>query len=105
MGATTLNYPSMMVVVKGGECISTNVGPTHSTYRALVEAPSGVRITVQPSILAFTSANQSLAFIVNVQGINASIPKNAVISDALTWRYSIYSVRSPIVLCNIILAQ
>jgi hypothetical protein len=103
MGVTELNYPSMMVVVKGGERISTkfprtltNVGPAHSTYRALVEAPSGVRITVQPSILAF---------IVNVQGINASIPKNAVISGALTWRYSNYSVRSPIVLCNIILAQ
>jgi hypothetical protein len=112
MGVTALNYPSMMVVMKGGERISTkfprtltNVGPAHSTYRALVEAPSGVRITVQPRILAFTSANQSLAFIVNGQGINASIPKNAVISGALTWRYSNYSVRSPIVLCNIILAQ
>jgi len=40
MGVTALNYPSMMVVVKGGEPISTNVGPAHSTYRALVEAPS-----------------------------------------------------------------
>jgi hypothetical protein len=73
MGVTTLNYASMMVVMKGGEHISTKfprtltkVGPAHSTYRALVEAPSRVRITAQLIIHAFISANQSLAFIVNV---------------------------------------
>ena len=41
----------------------TNVGPKEATYRAVIEAPTGVAVSVEPSVLKFTkSGSRSMTF-------------------------------------------
>lgn len=95
-----LNYPSFAVSFLPLKSISrvfhrtvTNVGLPASTYRAIVTAPLGLKIQVEPSILSFTSLGQKLSFTVTVKGtINT-----ALLSASLVWGDGVYQVRSPIV--------
>ncbi|KAG8380759.1 hypothetical protein BUALT_Bualt06G0049400 [Buddleja alternifolia] len=95
-----LNYPSFTASGTVGSSISrvfhrtvTNVGSPTSTYKAVVAAPSGLAIQVQPGVLSFTSLREELTFAVTV---TATI-NGAVQSGSLIWDDGVYQVRSPIV--------
>ncbi|KAL5551489.1 hypothetical protein UlMin_001665 [Ulmus minor] len=72
----------------------TNVGHFSSEYKAIVEAPPGIQMTVEPQILSFNSTNQNLSFKVsfysthNVQG--------SYKFGSLTWTDGKHLVRSPV---------
>ncbi|KAI4989208.1 hypothetical protein ZWY2020_036525 [Hordeum vulgare] len=66
-----LNVPSITIPeLRGKLSVSrtvTNVGPVTSKYRARVEAPPGVDVTVSPSLLTFNSTVNRLTFKVMFQ--------------------------------------
>ncbi|MBA0780862.1 hypothetical protein Gotri_004914 [Gossypium trilobum] len=95
-----LNYPSFTLSTSPGNSITrvfhrtvTNVGSPVSTYKAVVNAPPGLIIQVQPSVLSFKSLGQKLTFVVTV---GAEIG-NSMISGSLIWDDGVHQVRSPIV--------
>jgi hypothetical protein len=98
--AENLNYPSIGIAeVPGSTTVErtvTSVDPTTSrTYRALVKAPKGYRVTVSPS--TFTLApGASRTFSVTVT--NVSAPAGEWRFGSLTWRANgnAYDVYSPI---------
>ncbi|GLJ43717.1 hypothetical protein SUGI_0910260 [Cryptomeria japonica] len=101
IGARKLNYPSIMVFTALEKSFQaefprtvTNVGVAKSTYKAILSAPSGINVTVEPDTLSFTSLNQKLSFNVTIEG--GSIVSETLLSGALTWSYANYTVRSPI---------
>ncbi|GLJ43714.1 hypothetical protein SUGI_0910220 [Cryptomeria japonica] len=100
-GARELNYPSIMVLTAPGKSFQakfprtvTNVGVAKSTYKAIVSAPSGINVTVEPDTLSFSSLNQKLSYNVTIEG--GSLNTDTLLSGALTWSYGNYTVRSPI---------
>ncbi|KAG4181400.1 hypothetical protein ERO13_A10G224800v2 [Gossypium hirsutum] len=95
-----LNYPSFTLSTTPGNSITrvfhrtvTNVGSPVSTYKVVVNAPPGLIIQVQPSVLSFKSLGQKLTFIGTV---GAEIG-NSMISGSLIWDDGVHQVRSPIV--------
>lgn len=95
-----LNYPSFSVSGVSGTSVSamfhrtvTNVGSPSSTYWAIVAAPPGVSIEVQPSTLSFNFLGETQSFVVR---INVTIAV-AVASGSLVWDDGTYRVRSPVV--------
>ncbi|KAF2318938.1 hypothetical protein GH714_011905 [Hevea brasiliensis] len=95
-----LNYPSYTLSTKYGESITrtfqrtvTNVGSQISTYKAIINAPAGLKIQVQPSVLSFQSLGQKQSFVVTVE---ATMIKT-MISGSLVWDDGLHQVRSPIV--------
>ncbi|XWS74902.1 hypothetical protein CRYUN_Cryun01aG0038300 [Craigia yunnanensis] len=95
-----LNYPSFALSGSPGNSITrvfhrtvTNVGSAVSTYQAVVRAPPGLIIQVQPSVLSFKSLGQKQSFVVTV---GAEVG-NSMISGSLTWDDGLHQVRSPIV--------
>ncbi|KAK4480228.1 hypothetical protein RD792_013290, partial [Penstemon davidsonii] len=95
-----LNYPSFAlsgpastVVNRLFHRIVTNVGSSSSTYKAIVVAPSGLSIQVQPSTLSFQSIGERQTFVVTV----SALVSDAVLSGSLVWTDGVYQVRSPIV--------
>ncbi|XP_059068931.1 subtilisin-like protease SBT4.14 [Cryptomeria japonica] len=106
-GALELNYPSIMVVTTPGKSIYakfsrivTNVGPPQSTYKVIINTPSGIKVTVSPDTLAFSTLNQKLTYNITIEG--GVIPSNSLVSGSLIWVYGNYSVRSPIgVYCHL----
>ncbi|XP_077248377.1 subtilisin-like protease SBT3.9 [Tasmannia lanceolata] len=73
----------------------TNVGPINSVYKALVQSPHGIKVTVKPEILSFNSSITKIQF-----GMTFSSTRN-VQGDysfgSLTWTDGEHFVRSPIV--------
>ncbi|KAF8096982.1 hypothetical protein N665_0298s0046 [Sinapis alba] len=65
-----VNYPAITIPNLNGEVTVTrtvtNVGPVDSVYRAVVEAPEGVKIVVEPETLVFNSSTKKLVFQVRV---------------------------------------
>ncbi|XP_039004248.1 cucumisin-like [Hibiscus syriacus] len=95
-----LNYPSFALSATPGNSVTrvfhrtvTNVGSAVSTYKAVVKAPSGLVIQVQPSILSFKSLGQKVSFTVTVK---AEVG-NSMLSGGLIWDDGVHQVRSPIV--------
>lgn len=95
-----LNYPSFALSVSNSEFVSrvfnrvvTNVGLPTSTYKATVTAPPGLKIQVNPSMLAFTSVGEKLSFAVTIEGSMNS----RIASASLVWDDGVYQVRSPII--------
>ncbi|KAK6156174.1 hypothetical protein DH2020_010422 [Rehmannia glutinosa] len=95
-----LNYPSFTVSVTSGRSVSvvfhrtvTNVGSPSSTYKAVVTAPSGLSIQVQPSTLSFKYLGEKQNFAVTV----TATVNDAVMSGSLVWDDGVYKVRSPVV--------
>ncbi|KAM0875048.1 hypothetical protein ACQ4PT_037041 [Festuca glaucescens] len=80
----------------------TNVGPVEATYRAVVEAPAGVDVSVEPSVISFIAGGSrsvtfSLTFTAKqrVQG--------GYTFGSLTWSdQSAYSVRVPIAVRTVV---
>ncbi|WCJ19707.1 Subtilisin-like protease SBT4.6 [Euphorbia peplus] len=95
-----LNYPSFALSTKYEESITrifhrtvTNVGSAGCSYKAIVKAPAGLQIQVQPSVLSFRSIGETQSFVVTVK---ATMIK-CMISGSLVWDDGIHKVRSPIV--------
>ncbi|XP_030451259.2 cucumisin-like isoform X2 [Syzygium oleosum] len=97
--AWDLNYPSFALSTLSKAFnrtftrIVTNVGSPTSTYTSVVKAPTGIKVTVIPSVLTFSSVEQKLPFSVMVEGkLN-----NFMLSASVTWTDGVHQVRSPIV--------
>ncbi|KAJ1389148.1 Peptidase S8/S53 domain [Sesbania bispinosa] len=103
--ARDLNYPSFalqaslsMPNVSGSfKRTVTNVGSAKSTYKAVVTAPQGLRIQVNPSVLSFTSLGQKQTFVLSIDG---AIDR-PIVSASLVWDDGKFQVRSPIVVFNV----
>ncbi|XP_043720410.1 subtilisin-like protease SBT1.4 [Telopea speciosissima] len=102
-----LNYPSFSVVFKpGSDVVSysrvvTNVGSSLDVvYEAKVWGPSTVKITVSPSKLVFSAANQSLGYSITFSSSASSInDQTAAMSAAfggIEWSDGTHRVTSPI---------
>jgi hypothetical protein len=99
-----LNVPSITIPeLRGKLTVSrtvTNVGPALSKYRARVEAPPGVDVTVSPSLLTFNSTVRKLPFKVTFQ---AKLKvKGRYTFGSLTWEDGTHTVRIPLVVRIII---
>ncbi|KAH6818177.1 hypothetical protein C2S51_001780 [Perilla frutescens var. frutescens] len=100
-----LNYPSFALYVEDGQQISgsfarrvTNVGAPNSTYTASIHAPPLINVTVEPSVLVFSSVGETQSFTVNVGGpASKQLP---IASAAITWSDGSHSVRTPLVVYN-----
>ena len=96
-----INYPSFSISTAASESFShvfyrtvTNVGSPTSTYKATLVVPLGINITVEPSVLSFTSLNQKLSFTLKIEGKI----DNFIVSASLLWDDGTnFQVRSPIV--------
>ncbi|CAK9171822.1 unnamed protein product [Ilex paraguariensis] len=93
-----LNYPSFALstntsVTRDFHRTVTNVGSPVSTYKAIVAAPPGLRIQVEPNFLSFKSIGQKISFVVTI----AATLSNDMLSGSLVWDDGVYQVRSPIV--------
>ncbi|KAL5551488.1 hypothetical protein UlMin_001664 [Ulmus minor] len=95
-----LNLPSISIPnLKIAKTITakrtvTNVGHFSSEYKAIVEAPPGIQMTVEPQILSFNSTNQNLSFKVSfysTQNVQGSYK-----FGSLTWTDGKHLVRSPV---------
>ncbi|KAH6759597.1 hypothetical protein C2S52_022855 [Perilla frutescens var. hirtella] len=103
--ARDLNYPSFALYVEDGQQIAgsfarrvTNVGEPNSTYTVTIDAPPLINVTVDPAVLAFSSAGETLSFTVNVAG--PAIKQLPIASAAVTWSDGSHSVRAPLVVYN-----
>ncbi|EFJ12458.1 hypothetical protein SELMODRAFT_425502 [Selaginella moellendorffii] len=101
----SLNYPSIgfnISVVKSATIprTVTNVGDASSIYKARVEAPSDLRlsITVSPQELKFLNQGEKLSFNVTISLSSSKEPiaSNPWAFSSLTWDDGKHSVRSPI---------
>ncbi|XP_065871628.1 cucumisin-like isoform X2 [Euphorbia lathyris] len=95
-----LNYPSFAVSTEYEKSVTrifhrtvTNVGAAKSSYKAVINAPEGLKIEVQPDVLSFESIGEKKSFVVTVE---ATMIK-PMISGSLVWDGGKYQVRSPIV--------
>ncbi|VFQ95117.1 unnamed protein product [Cuscuta campestris] len=95
----SLNYPSFSVLfgektkVVHYTRILTNVGPAKSVYRASVEAPAFVTVSVSPKVISFNEVGERVKYTVSF------VPKkgaNKYTFGSLTWHNEQYQVRSPI---------
>ncbi|RAL37081.1 hypothetical protein DM860_004003 [Cuscuta australis] len=96
----SLNYPSFSVLfgektkVVHYTRILTNVGPAKSVYRAHVEAPEFVTVSVSPKVISFNEVGERVKYTVSFgpkRGDN-----NKCTFGSLTWQNKQYQVRSPI---------
>lgn len=99
-----LNLPSITIPeLRGKLTVSrtvTNVGPAVSKYRARVEAPPGVDVTVSPSLLTFNWTANKLTFKVTFQ---AKLKvQGRYTFGSLTWEDGTHTVRIPLVVRTII---
>ncbi|XP_072970663.1 subtilisin-like protease SBT3 [Typha angustifolia] len=69
-----LNYPSFIVILNNTETatqtfkrILTNVGDSPTSYRAVVDAPSGMKVAVIPQMLSFENKYSKQEFSVTVE--------------------------------------
>ncbi|CAM0876698.1 unnamed protein product [Alopecurus aequalis] len=80
----------------------TNVGPVEATYRAVVEAPAGVDVSVEPSVISFNAGGStSVAFRLTFTARQRV--QGGYTFGSLTWSdQSEYSVRIPIAVRTVI---
>lgn len=105
--AWDLNYPSFALSIQDGLPISgtfqrtvTNVGLSNSTYYANVYMPSLVKVSVEPSILSFSSLGEKKSFTVKVSG--GVIAQQPIISGYISWKDGLHTVRSPLVVYTVL---
>ncbi|VVB10297.1 unnamed protein product [Arabis nemorensis] len=91
-----LNYPSITALFPTSNRGSlsktlfrtvTNVGQSEAVYRARIESPRGVTVTVKPSRLVFTSAvkKRSYAVTVTVDTKNLVLGESGAAFGSVTW--------------------
>ncbi|KAK9165140.1 hypothetical protein Scep_000331 [Stephania cephalantha] len=108
-----LNYPSITAVFlsTAGSRIQTrtfvrtvtNVGALNSIYRAKIEAPRGVSVTVKPSVLAFSETVKKMSFAVTVSANlrNLAMGDSGALFGSFSWVNEKHVVRSPIVVSQL----
>ncbi|KAK1692108.1 hypothetical protein QYE76_008805 [Lolium multiflorum] len=80
----------------------TNVGPVEATYRANVEAPAGVAVSVEPSVITFTAGGDK-SMIFKLTFTAKQRVQGGYTFGSLTWSdQSVYSVRIPIAIRTVI---
>lgn len=93
-----LNLPSILVpnLQKFTKVMRTvtNVGNITSVYKALVEAPHGIKVSVKPQILRFNSTSRVLSF--NVSFLSTQKLHGDYKFGSLTWTDGKHFVRIPI---------
>uniref|UniRef100_A0A5B7AN33 Subtilisin-like protease SBT4.15 n=1 Tax=Davidia involucrata TaxID=16924 RepID=A0A5B7AN33_DAVIN len=103
-GADGLNYPSMHIQLENSNSsISavfyrtvTNVEDGKSVYKAKVQSPEGLSVTVVPNTLSFDGLNQKRSFKVVLKGKFIQ-DRSWILSALLVWSDSKHTVKSPIV--------
>ncbi|XP_062217009.1 subtilisin-like protease 4 [Phragmites australis] len=95
-----LNYPSLVVKLLSQPITVhrtvTNVGKANSVYRAVVDMPKEVSVTVRPPMLRFSKVNEKQSFTVTVRWKGQ--PAVAGAEGNLKWVSNEHVVRSPIVI-------
>lgn len=71
-----------------------NVGAVDSQYKAVVEPPHGIKVSVQPDILTFNSTTNTISFSVSV--FSTHKVTTGYYFGSLTWTDGVHDVRSPI---------
>ncbi|GFS32480.1 subtilase family protein [Actinidia rufa] len=74
--------------------VVTNVGDMNSTYKALVQAPYGVQMVIEPQLLHFNSTTRVLSFKVNF--FSTQKMHGGYRFGSLTWTDGKHIVRSPV---------
>ena len=101
-----LNLPSIVVPnLKGRVMLRrtvTNVGPVEATYHLMVEAPAGIDVSVEPSVINFTqSSSKSVTFMVTFT--TRQRVQGGYTFGSLTWSDgSTRSVRIPVAVRTVI---
>ncbi|VVB12184.1 unnamed protein product [Arabis nemorensis] len=73
----------------------TNVGPIKSVYRAVIEPPLGITLTVNPTTLVFNSAaKRVLTF--SVKAKTSHKVNNGYFFGSLTWTDGVHDVKIPV---------
>ncbi|CAA7054687.1 unnamed protein product [Microthlaspi erraticum] len=72
----------------------TNVGPTKSVYKAVIESPLGITLTVKPTTLVFTSAKRVLTFTVKAK--TSHKVNTGYFFGSLTWTDGVHHVKIPV---------
>ncbi|KNA23934.1 hypothetical protein SOVF_020920, partial [Spinacia oleracea] len=94
-----LNLPSISIPeLKNSLVVKrtvTNVGPALSVYKARIEAPGGVSVEVNPSVLAFNSTAKKLKFTVTFTSLLKVQGRYSF--GYLYWEDGFYVVRIPLV--------
>ncbi|XP_050232169.1 subtilisin-like protease SBT1.6 [Mercurialis annua] len=107
-----LNYPSISALfptsAKGVTSrafirTATNVGPVNTIYRARIEAPKGVTVTIKPPKLVFNEAVKKRSFIVTVTADTRSLmlDDSGAVFGSISWSDGKHVVRSPIIVTQI----
>ena len=101
LASDLINYPAFVLSASPSEPINhvfnrtvTNVGSPSSTYKSNLVAPPGLKITVSPDVLAFSSLGEKRSYAVTVQG---TMDQKILVSASLVWDDGTYQVRSPII--------
>ncbi|KAL2343503.1 hypothetical protein Fmac_004788 [Flemingia macrophylla] len=96
--ALNLNLPSISVPnLKRAVTVKrtvTNVGNISAVYKALVKAPYGIKVRVEPQILSFSSGTRVLSF--NVSFLSTQKLHGYYKFGSLTWTDGKHFVRIPI---------
>ncbi|KAK6946419.1 PA domain [Dillenia turbinata] len=107
-----LNYPSMSAVFSSSKTgvwtktfirTVTNVGPLNAVYRAKIESPKGVNISVKPGKLVFSEKARKMSFVVSVSADtrNLVLDESGAAFGSLSWMDGKHVVRSPIVITQL----
>lgn len=73
----------------------TNVGPTKSVYKAVIESPLGITLTVKPTTLVFSSsAKRVLTFTVKAK--TSHKVNTGYFFGSLTWTDGVHNVTIPV---------
>ncbi|WRX17888.1 Peptidase S8/S53 domain - like 10 [Theobroma cacao] len=72
----------------------TNVGAPISVYRAVIEPPTGITVTVRPNVLVFNSTTKKISFSVTVSA--AHQVNTGYFFGSLTWTNERHAVRIPL---------
>ncbi|KFK28745.1 hypothetical protein AALP_AA7G041500 [Arabis alpina] len=73
----------------------TNVGPIKSVYKAVIESPLGITLTVNPTILVFSSsAKRLLTF--SVKAKTSHKVNTGYFFGSLTWTDGVHDVKIPV---------
>ncbi|KAJ0104700.1 hypothetical protein Patl1_17383 [Pistacia atlantica] len=72
----------------------TNVGPSHSIYKSLIEHPFGIAVAVKPDILVFNSSTKMNSFKVTVSTTHKV--NTGYYFGSLTWTDGVHNVTIPI---------
>ncbi|KHN09070.1 CO(2)-response secreted protease-like [Glycine soja] len=99
---SNINYPSIAINFSGKRAVNlsrtvTNVGEDDETvYSPIVDAPSGVHVTLTPNKLRFTKSSKKLSYRVIFSSTLTSLKED--LFGSITWSNGKYMVRSPFVL-------